>query len=77
MAKEERMLCEKIEIVNGNCLNCGAKSVKKNVKTSHRPSWIRKSRGSNSDEKEAGYDNGKNGLFSGNMMGKRIRDEML
>ena len=52
----------------------GAKIVE-DVKTSHEPTWIRKS-WSNNHQKKVYCDNKKNGVFSGNMMSKRIKSEI-
>ena len=52
MAKGKCMFCGKIEIVNGNCPNCGARI--KNVEVSSRPSWQPKSWGNSPVHKKSG-----------------------
>ncbi|MEA1963004.1 MAG: hypothetical protein U9M94_02065 [Patescibacteria group bacterium] len=47
-----------------------------NIKTPHRPSWLRDSWSGDSDKENISPDNEKNGIFSGNMMSKRIITEI-
>ncbi|MCK4540301.1 hypothetical protein KAU09_04065 [Candidatus Parcubacteria bacterium] len=77
MEKERCPFCGTIQIIDGVCPNCGtnvSKKIKK-IETPHKPALEPDSLGGNQDNKRIDYDSGKNEIFSGNMMHKRIINE--